>query len=99
MHLLRLRVERLRAIEEFEASFAEATGEPRRRVVLLGANGAGKTTIVDAIVHVFDELWRYSKADRGARRLDAGDVRKRSRSLKGAVSDEPSEIGFIGLEC
>lgn len=98
MHLLRLRIERLRALEHFDVALSDTDGAPRRRVVFLGANGAGKTTILDAVAHVFDELWKYSSIDRGTKRLDAGDVRRRSRSLKDALS-EFEVAGWVGVEC
>ncbi len=56
MHITRLVVEELRAIDRLELDMRNATGQPRRRTILLGVNGAGKTTTLDAIVHALSEL-------------------------------------------
>ncbi|HRI63704.1 MAG TPA: AAA family ATPase [Polyangium sp.] len=73
MHITRLVVEELRAIDRLELDLRNATGQPRRRTILLGVNGAGKTTTLDAIVHAFCELAK--KDHLGAAKLGASDVR------------------------
>lgn len=71
MHITSLRIRRLRAIRELLLDLETETKEPRRRVVLLGVNGAGKTTILDAIAHVFQSLGPETL---GATRVEPGDV-------------------------
>ena len=73
MQITRLIIENLRAIERLELKLADDAGQPRRRVVLIGANGAGKTTILDAVAHAFASLmWRQGPS---AKPLGAADVR------------------------
>jgi predicted ATPase len=71
MHITRLEISDLRAVRERSLDFETENKEPRRRRILLGANGVGKTTILDAIVHVFQALGPETL---GATRLGAGDV-------------------------
>jgi len=71
MHITRLEISGLRAVRELSLDFETENKEPRRRRVLLGANGAGKTTILDAIAHVIQVLGLERL---GAARLGAGDV-------------------------
>jgi energy-coupling factor transporter ATP-binding protein EcfA2 len=71
MQITRLEITGLRAIRELALNFETENKEPCRRRVLLGANGAGKTTILEAIAHVFQEL---GPAELGALRLSPGDV-------------------------
>lgn len=73
MHITRLLVEELRAIGRLELDLRNAMGEPRRRTILLGVNGAGKTTVLDALVHAFSAL--AEKDHLGATKLGASDVR------------------------
>lgn len=74
MQITRLTVENIRAIDHLELDLATPDGDPRRRVVLLGANGAGKTTVLDAIAHAFQTM-DGSSDGLGAKVLGAGDVR------------------------
>ncbi len=73
MQITRLIIENLRAVERLELKLADEAGQPRRRVVLIGANGAGKTTILDAVAHAFESLidWQLP----GGKPLGAADVR------------------------
>jgi hypothetical protein len=76
MQITRLVIENLRAIERLELKLADDAGEPRRRIVLLGVNGVGKTTILDAIAHAFESLggWPGIAGSRETA-LGAADVR------------------------
>lgn len=56
MQITRLTVENLRAIERLDLKLTDDAGRPRRRVVLIGANGAGKSTILDAVALAFDSF-------------------------------------------
>jgi len=49
MQLTRILLENLRARKRFAVDLSEAGGRPRRQVVFLGANGSGKTTILDLL--------------------------------------------------
>jgi hypothetical protein len=95
MQITRLLIENLRAIERLDLKLADAAGEPRRRVVLIGANGAGKSTILDAVAHAFKSLetdWLGS----GATPLGAADVRNvEDPSLEHAA---PRRRGVIALD-
>lgn len=73
MQITRLKITGLRAIRELRLNLETEPGtkEPRRRCILLGANGAGKTTILDAIAHVIQELGPETL---GASKLGPGDV-------------------------
>lgn len=73
MHITRVLIEELRAIDRLELDLRNAMGEPRRRTILLGVNGAGKTTVLDGFVHVFSAL--DEKEQLGANKLGASDVR------------------------
>lgn len=73
MHITRLLVEELRPIDRLELDLCNATGQPKRRTILLGVNGAGKTTVLDAIVHAFSELAKKDLL--GATKLSASGVR------------------------
>jgi hypothetical protein len=73
VHITRLLVEELRAIDTLELDLRNAMGKPRRRTILLGVNGAGKTTVLDALVHAFGTL--AEKEHLGATKLGASDVR------------------------
>jgi predicted ATPase len=73
MQLTRLTIENLRAIEHLDLDLSNAAGGPRNRIVLLGVNGVGKTTILDAVAHVYQSL--AADQELGARPLTAADVR------------------------
>lgn len=72
MKIARLCIENLRGIERLELDLTAPDGQPRRRLVLLGGNGTGKTTTLAAIAHVLGR----ENPDFGAGRLGAGDVRQ-----------------------
>ena len=74
MQITRLIIENLRAVEYLELKLADDAGQPRRRVVLIGANGAGKTTILDAVAHAFDSF-DVGWLGRMEKPLGAADVR------------------------
>lgn len=75
MQLTRLTIENVRAIERFDVDLTDSAGRPRRRVVLLGVNGSGKTTILDAVAHAFQVLGADRRGELGAKLLGAEDVR------------------------
>lgn len=77
MQVERLSIKHVRAIEQLDLDLSTSTGEPRRRLILLGANGAGKTTILDAVAHAFHVLCDVAPGGKnlGASKLGAGDVR------------------------
>lgn len=90
MQLTRLTIENLRAIERFDVDLADVGGFPRRRLVLLGANGSGKSTILDAVAHAFQVL---SGEDLGAKLLGARDIRGHA-----ATPEEAERAGTMQLE-
>jgi energy-coupling factor transporter ATP-binding protein EcfA2 len=95
MQITRLLIENLRAIERLELKLADDAGEPRRRVVLIGTNGAGKTTILDAIAHAFKSLGD-SWLNLTANALGAADVRNvEDPSLEHAA---PLRRGVVALD-
>ncbi|MDI1434378.1 AAA family ATPase [Polyangium sorediatum] len=99
MHLLRLDIERIRAVEKLSLDFSTPLGGPRRRVVFLGANGAGKTTILASITYAFDALSEGGGVKFGARKFGAGDVRDTlvgSSALRSASASP--RFGVIDLE-
>ncbi|MCX4245698.1 AAA family ATPase [Paraliomyxa miuraensis] len=49
MYLRHLHIENLRLIRDLELDFVDGDGEPRMWTVLIGRNGAGKTSILQAI--------------------------------------------------
>ena len=73
MQITKLRISGLRAIRELRLNLETEpeTWVPRRRCILLGANGAGKTTILDAIAHAIQELGPETF---GASKLGPSDV-------------------------
>lgn len=73
MQITRLVIESLRAIDHLDIDLRSAAGAPRKRAILLGVNGAGKTTVLEAIVHAFASLAEQPSLD--ASRLGASDVR------------------------
>ncbi len=99
MQLLSLSIERIRAIDRLSLDLATPLGGPRRRVVLLGANGAGKTTVIASIAHVFGVLSEGGGVDLGARRLTASDVldvgAERARAL---LPQAPAPCGVVEVE-
>jgi predicted ATPase len=91
MQLTRLTIENLRAIEHLDLDLSNSAGGPRSRIVLLGANGAGKTTILDAIAHVYQSL--AADQELGARLLSAADVRSTGPS-EGALDQAPRQANI-----
>ena len=56
MQIARLRLQNFKGIEDLELSFLkEGTDEPRPVTLLLGDNGAGKTTVLQAIAFVLSQ--------------------------------------------
>ncbi len=49
MYLRHLRIERMKLFRDFDLSFTNADGTPRMWTVLIGENGTGKTTLLQAI--------------------------------------------------
>ena len=73
MNITRIHIENLRSIAKLELDLvASEDGRPRRRVILLGGNGRGKTTMLAAIAHA---IGRHDKG-MGARMLGADDIRQ-----------------------
>jgi energy-coupling factor transporter ATP-binding protein EcfA2 len=93
MQLTRILLENLRARERFEVPLSGPGGTPRQQVVLLGANGSGKTTILDAVAHAFQAL---GGDEFGARPLGAGDVRSTAPGAAGA--EQPAPRGAITID-
>ncbi len=77
MNIARVHIENLRSISALALDLVAPDGMPRRRLVLLGGNGCGKTTTLLAIAHVLGQV------DFGSERMGAGDVRQLG-------SDQPS---------
>ena len=95
MQLLHLKLENLRALQQLDLDLSVAPGEPRRRLVLLGANGAGKSTVLDALAHAFQVVGSDTK-DLGATELTAGDVRNVGEPRLDV--DAPPRRGLIELQ-
>ncbi len=94
MQITQLIVENLRAVARLDLKLADDAGQPRRRVVLIGANGAGKTTILDAVAHAFESLMGWQASD--AKPLGAADVRNvKDPSLE---SMAPLRRGVVALD-
>ncbi|HEX2571281.1 MAG TPA: AAA family ATPase [Polyangia bacterium] len=88
MQILRLTLENLRAIDSVELDLSTADGRPRRRTVILAANGFGKTTTLDAIAHIYGQFDERL----GARSVTAADLRRTSTPQPG-----PGEVSPTGL--
>lgn len=95
MQITKIRIENLRALKEVELDLAVEGGAARRRVIFLGANGAGKTTILDALAHVFQSL-SHRGAELGAKALGAGDVRNEKETS--VTLEQPARRGLIQVE-
>lgn len=94
MQITRLTIENVRAIDRLEIDLSQGS-TPRQRVVFLGANGSGKTTILDALAHAFQILGARGD-ELGVPRLGAGDVRSKP-SVK-FDPDAPAPQGKITIE-
>jgi energy-coupling factor transporter ATP-binding protein EcfA2 len=79
VNIARVHIENLRSISKLDLDLVAPDGMPRRRLVLLGGNGCGKTTTLLAIAHVLGQV----DSDFGSERMGAGDVRQLG-------SDQPS---------
>jgi predicted ATPase len=91
MHILQLEIANLRAISRLKLDLRMSEDRARRRLIIVGGNGSGKTTILSAISHLFAQ----ETSARGAVKLDAGDVRMRpSRESAGAV--ESFDLPLLG---
>jgi predicted ATPase len=76
--LTRLEIENVRAIEKLEIDLAQADGGPRKRLVLVGPNGCGKTTVLAAIADLVQRA--YGLGTMQAAALGPRDVRIDPRS-------------------
>jgi energy-coupling factor transporter ATP-binding protein EcfA2 len=79
VNIARVHIENLRSISTLDLDLVAPDGLPRRRLVLLGGNGCGKTTTLLAIAHLLGQV----DSDFGSERMGAGDVRQLG-------SDQPS---------
>jgi len=95
MQLLHLKIENLRSIQSLDLDLSISPDTPRRRLVLLGANGAGKSTVLNAVAHAFQVVGSDTK-DLGAAELTAGDVR--SVGEPELEVDAPPRRGLIDLQ-
>jgi hypothetical protein len=94
-----LRIQKLKLLRDFELSFVDADGKPRMWTVLIGENGTGKTSILQAIamaaagrlqVNTLAELVTPHLRDR--RQRDSATIEARFGFLKapkGAVRQYP----------
>jgi predicted ATPase len=96
MQITRLTIETLRALTRLDVDLSVEGGGPRRRVIFLGANGAGKTTILDALAHAFQEVSSDAAGSLGAKPLGAGDVRNVKDAAVGTA--EQPRRGVVVLE-
>ena len=94
MQLLQVTLKELRALEHLSLDLTVAPDTPRRRVVLLGANGVGKTTLLDALAHAFQSLGSDTN-EFGAESLQAGDIRNERPPQ---LTDEPPRRALIELQ-
>ncbi len=92
MNIARIHIENLRSIASLDLDLTAADGSPRRRVILLGGNGCGKTSTVLAIANAFDlRSDHYFQAPR----LGAGDIRR----IDGGFDDPSSSArGHVEIE-
>lgn len=88
MQILRLAIENLRAIDGIELDLSTADGRPRRRTVILAANGFGKTTTLDAIAHVYGQFDERLCA----RSLTAADLRRTATPQPGLGEAPPPGV-------
>lgn len=95
MQLLHLKIENLRSIESLDLDLSIAPDTPRRRLVLLGANGAGKSTVLQALAHAFQAVGSDTQ-ELGAAELTAGDVR--SVGEPRLEIDAPARRGSIEIQ-
>lgn len=85
MNIGRVHIENLRSIEALDIDLTAPDGMPRRRLLLLGGNGTGKTTTLLAIAHALSQ----GDGDLGAERLGPGDVRQRAMAQPSPASVSP----------
>ena len=86
MQIARLRLQNFKGIEDLELSFLkEGTDEPRPVTLLLGDNGAGKTTVLQAIAFVLSLA-------------KAGDTVPNDFSWPGFLVDRISTLGSTRVE-
>jgi predicted ATPase len=96
MQLTRIKIENLRAIKSLDIDLSEVGGGPRRQVVFIGANGSGKTTILDAIAHVYESVGADDLEELGTPGLSSGDVRGSDASSE--ADDTPRPRGRLTVE-
>lgn len=87
MHLTSLQVKNLRAMKELGIDLSRAPDMARRRIVLLGANGAGKTSLLHAIAYLFQQNAPNARRF-GDALLDVSDIR--NTEMASLDSDESS---------
>lgn len=92
MHLTSLQVKNLRAMKELGIDLSHAPDMARRRIVLLGANGAGKTSLLHAIAYLFQQNAPNARRF-GDALLDVSDIRNaETASLDSDESSSDLEI-------
>jgi ABC-type cobalamin/Fe3+-siderophores transport system ATPase subunit len=94
LKIARLHIQNLRSIEDLEIDLVAPDGMPRRRLVLLGGNGCGKTTTLLAIAHLLGQV----NSDFGAERMGAGDVRQLGRAQSSPSHAVMQPTGIIELQ-
>ena len=62
MKLRRIRVDNFRQVNNWDHSFTDSLGRVRDVTLLVGPNGSGKTSILDAIAAAFNPLTRINNA-------------------------------------
>src|SRR6266576_934887 len=60
MKLRSIRVDNFRQVERWDHSFTDSLGRVRDATLLVGPNGCGKTSILDAIAAAFNPLTRIN---------------------------------------
>src|SRR5580698_5730168 len=60
MKLRKIRIENFRQVGHWEHSFTDSLGRVRDVTLLVGPNGGGKTSILDAIAAAFNPLTRIN---------------------------------------
>src|SRR5258708_2670551 len=93
MKLRHIKIENFRAIALWEHSFTDSLGRVRDTTLLVGPNGSGKTSILDAIAAAFNPLTRINALRPGLELSPKRIVRHGA-----AFARVEAEVGFAPTE-